>query len=163
MTEVRILSDTRTKRTKSDAAVFQSGEIDIWEGINNVSTAQYTLHTKNGCTQSNNTALPYSGDVISTNCYYGANGNQGCATNDNRTASYVRHLNSRLKLADVPVQIRCSVCTEWWRCLCNASRWQRHPDLVLAGQSTFRFRKVKDADVDPSARKCSIGRDFGLP
>lgn len=63
------------------------GEIDIWEGVNNVTTAQYTLHTKNGCTQSNNTALPYSGDVISTNCYYGANGNQGCATMDNRTAT----------------------------------------------------------------------------
>jgi hypothetical protein len=53
--------------TKDD----EGGEIDIWEGINAVDRAQYTLHTKNGCTQSNNTALPYTGDVLSTNCYYG--------------------------------------------------------------------------------------------
>ncbi|CAD6570198.1 MAG: hypothetical protein CYPHOPRED_003797 [Cyphobasidiales sp. Tagirdzhanova-0007] len=64
------------------------GEIDIWEGVNNQQNAQHTLHTTTGCTQSNNTALPYSGSVISNNCDYNINGNQGCVFRDNSTTSF---------------------------------------------------------------------------
>ena len=62
-------------------------DADIWEGVNNQQNAQHTLHTTTGCTQSNNTALPYSGSVISNNCDYNINGNQGCVFRDNSTTS----------------------------------------------------------------------------
>lgn len=57
--------------------------------VNNDLRAQYTLHTKNGCTQSNNTAFPYdsASNVVSTNCDYKVNGNQGCQFRENSTAS----------------------------------------------------------------------------
>merc|ERR1712093_107670 len=77
---------TLSSVTKDD----EGGEVDIWEGVNNDLRAQYTLHTKDGCTQSNNTAFPYdqASNVVSTNCDYKVNGNQGCQFRENSTASY---------------------------------------------------------------------------
>lgn len=53
------------------------GEIDIFEGVNDNIKNQFALHTSQGCTQSNSTNLPYTGSVISTDCNYQVNGNQG--------------------------------------------------------------------------------------
>lgn len=68
-----------------DVADDTKGEIDIFESVNQVTTGQYTLHTEDGCKQTNVSSMPYSdASVLSTNCYYKANGNQGCAFTDSR-------------------------------------------------------------------------------
>jgi hypothetical protein len=63
-----------------------SGEIDIIEGVNNQGFNQMTLHTKPGCTMPGNPGM--TGTQIASNCDTNVNGNQGCATKDNRGSSY---------------------------------------------------------------------------
>lgn len=66
----------------------KAGEIDIFESVNEVTTGQYTLHSDDGCNQVNVSSMPYdNANVLSTNCYYKANGNQGCAFDDTRESS----------------------------------------------------------------------------
>ncbi|KAH8104939.1 concanavalin A-like lectin/glucanase domain-containing protein [Phellopilus nigrolimitatus] len=62
------------------------GEIDTFEGVNDVKNNQMTLHTEPGCVQSN--ATQTSTLVNSTDCDFEANGNQGCTTTDPNTSSY---------------------------------------------------------------------------
>ena len=65
------------------------GEIDIFEGVNLQKSNSYTLHTANGCRQVNSTSLPYANStVVSTNCDFEFNQNQGCSFSDTRSTSY---------------------------------------------------------------------------
>ncbi|TIA74405.1 hypothetical protein E3P92_01213 [Wallemia ichthyophaga] len=63
------------------------GEIDIFEGVNGQESNRVALHTREGCTQSNTTDVDYTGQVMSTDCYYRKNGNEGCSyeSKDNRS------------------------------------------------------------------------------
>ncbi|TIC48412.1 protein phosphatase 2A regulatory B subunit [Wallemia mellicola] len=70
--------------TKQD----DEGEIDIFEGVNSQLTNRVALHTREGCTQANSTDNPFTGQVISTNCDYKANGNQGCSIQSKDENSY---------------------------------------------------------------------------
>ena len=70
-----------------DWTTDDGGEADIFETVNLDKANQYTLHTKDGCRQSNLTSMPYSGQLVSTNCYYGYNGNQGCQFRERKPAS----------------------------------------------------------------------------
>lgn len=66
----------------------RAGEIDIFESVNAVTQGQYTLHTDDGCNQANTTGMTYDDStLVSTNCYYKANGNQGCGYTDDRDGS----------------------------------------------------------------------------
>jgi hypothetical protein len=56
----------------------QGGEIDTFEGVNNVTSAQMGLHTEPGCTQAG--ANQTSKIVDATDCDSNANNNQGCVT-----------------------------------------------------------------------------------
>jgi hypothetical protein len=62
------------------------GEIDTFEGVNQVTMNQMALHTEPGCTQvsPNQTSTL----VNSTDCSYAANANQGCIVQTPTTASY---------------------------------------------------------------------------
>ncbi|EJC98440.1 uncharacterized protein FOMMEDRAFT_96314 [Fomitiporia mediterranea MF3/22] len=62
------------------------GEIDTFEGINDVKNNRMTLHTEPGCVQAN--ATQTSTLVNSTDCSYLLNGNQGCVTSDPQPSSY---------------------------------------------------------------------------
>ncbi|KAL5519765.1 hypothetical protein ACEPAG_1425 [Sanghuangporus baumii] len=62
------------------------GEIDTFEGINDVKNNSMTLHTEPGCVQAN--ATQTSKLIQSTDCSYLLNGNQGCTTSDPDPASY---------------------------------------------------------------------------
>ena len=53
------------------------GEIDIIEGVNDVTPNQSTLHTTAGCTQTGAFAQQASA-VTGTDCNWAANGNAGC-------------------------------------------------------------------------------------
>ncbi|CCM00998.1 uncharacterized protein FIBRA_03046 [Fibroporia radiculosa] len=63
------------------------GEIDTFEGVNQVTMNQMALHTANGCTHSPN-AVQTSTLVNSTDCSTAANGNQGCVVTTPTTSSY---------------------------------------------------------------------------
>ncbi|KAH9950667.1 concanavalin A-like lectin/glucanase domain-containing protein [Amylocystis lapponica] len=63
------------------------GEIDTFEGVNQVTMNQMTLHTSAGCTHSSS-AVQSSTLVNSTDCNTALNGNQGCAITDPSTSSY---------------------------------------------------------------------------
>jgi len=62
------------------------GEVDIAEGVNNVSPNRMTLHTSPGCT------IPASGDqtgtTLLTDCNTLVNGNAGCSVADPRGNSF---------------------------------------------------------------------------
>ncbi|KAI5123088.1 hypothetical protein M0805_001444 [Coniferiporia weirii] len=62
------------------------GEIDTFEGVNDVTNNRMTLHTDPGCTQVN--ATQTSTIVNSTDCNYLLDGNQGCVTTDPDDSSY---------------------------------------------------------------------------
>jgi hypothetical protein len=61
-------------------------EVDTFEGVNQVTINQMSLHTEPGCTQ----ISPNQSSTIvnSTDCSYEANSNQGCIVMDPSTASY---------------------------------------------------------------------------
>ena len=60
--------------------------MDTFEGVNQVTLNQMTLHTEPGCTQVSPNQT--STIVNSTDCSYEANSNQGCIVVDPSTASY---------------------------------------------------------------------------
>ncbi|KAF7968294.1 hypothetical protein HWV62_31039 [Athelia sp. TMB] len=62
------------------------GEIDTFEGVNQLVQNSMTLHTEPGCTQVS--PVQSSTLVNSTDCSYESNGNQGCIVTDPSTASY---------------------------------------------------------------------------
>ncbi|KAI6170988.1 putative endo-1,3(4)-beta-glucanase [Aphelenchoides bicaudatus] len=71
-----------------------SGEIDIYEGVNNGTRNAMTLHTSDGCTI--NRGTDFLGNVETTNCYINAPGqysNQGCSFTANRDNAYGRAFN----------------------------------------------------------------------
>lgn len=63
------------------------GEIDIFEGVNQMTMNQMSLHTAPGCVHSN-TSLQTSTLINSTDCSATANDNSGCTTTDPSLASY---------------------------------------------------------------------------
>lgn len=62
------------------------GEIDTFEGVNQVTLNQMSLHTEPGCTQVN--PIETSNLVNSTDCSYLSNSNQGCVVTVPSTQSY---------------------------------------------------------------------------
>lgn len=62
------------------------GEIDTFEGVNQVTMNQMSLHTEPGCTQQS--PVQSSTLVNSTDCSFAANSNQGCVVTTPSTASY---------------------------------------------------------------------------
>ncbi|KAI0265538.1 glycoside hydrolase family 16 protein [Gloeopeniophorella convolvens] len=62
------------------------GEIDTFEGVNNVTNSQISLHTEPGCTVVN--AVQTSNIVNSTDCSFQSNDNEGCAVQDPDPTSY---------------------------------------------------------------------------
>lgn len=63
------------------------GEIDTFEGVNQVTMSQMALHTASGCTHSSS-ANQSSTLVNSTDCSTAANGNQGCVVTTPTPSSY---------------------------------------------------------------------------
>ncbi|TFK45417.1 putative laminarinase [Heliocybe sulcata] len=63
-----------------------SGEVDIVEGVNDVSPNQSTLHTSSNCTMP--AARDQTGTAGSNDCYGGDNNNSGCGVQDPTTNSY---------------------------------------------------------------------------
>lgn len=62
------------------------GEIDTFEGVNQVTMNQMTLHTESGCTQVS--PVQTSNIINSTDCSVYDNDNQGCVVTDPSTQSY---------------------------------------------------------------------------
>lgn len=62
------------------------GEIDTFEGVNQVTMNQMALHTEPGCTQVS--PVQSSPLVNSTDCSFEANSNQGCVVTNPTTQSY---------------------------------------------------------------------------
>jgi len=65
----------------------KGGEIDTFEGVNQVTMNQMALHTEPGCDLDKSSAS-LSGMVNSTDCAFSSNSNQGCVVTDPRTQSY---------------------------------------------------------------------------
>ncbi|KZT69565.1 glycoside hydrolase family 16 protein [Daedalea quercina L-15889] len=63
------------------------GEIDTFEGVNQVTMNQMALHTADGCTHSAS-ALQTSTLINSTDCSTAANDNEGCVVTTPTTSSY---------------------------------------------------------------------------
>jgi len=63
------------------------GEIDTFEGVNQVTMNQMALHTASGCSHSAN-AIQTSKLINSTDCSTAANGNEGCVVTTPSTSSY---------------------------------------------------------------------------
>ncbi|KAL0579834.1 hypothetical protein V5O48_002186 [Marasmius crinis-equi] len=71
----------------SQAPAWPSGgEIDTFEGVNQVTQNQMALHTSTGCNQVS--PVQSSTQISSTNCSSLANSNQGCVTKDPDPKSY---------------------------------------------------------------------------
>ncbi|ORY30224.1 concanavalin A-like lectin/glucanase domain-containing protein [Naematelia encephala] len=65
------------------------GEIDIMEGINQVTTNQIALHTEGqGCLASTSNTASFSGTVGQTNCSTAANEDEGCIVTTTDQSSY---------------------------------------------------------------------------
>jgi len=64
-----------------------NGEIDIIENVNLATSAQYSLHTLNGCKHPGN-ADGQTGNVVSTDCWNVTNGNQGCIVRESQQNSF---------------------------------------------------------------------------
>lgn len=62
------------------------GEIDILEGINQMTTNQMSLHTAAGCTQAS--GVTQTGTTTQTDCNLSVNSNNGCTVIDESTDSY---------------------------------------------------------------------------
>ncbi|THH30577.1 hypothetical protein EUX98_g3615 [Antrodiella citrinella] len=72
----------------SSAPTWPSGgEIDTFEGVNQVTMSQMGLHTADGCTHTN-TSMQTSTLINSTDCSTAANNNEGCIITTPTTASY---------------------------------------------------------------------------
>ncbi|WWC58563.1 uncharacterized protein I303_101106 [Kwoniella dejecticola CBS 10117] len=70
----------------------EGGEIDIFEGVNDFSQNQVSLHTGNGCTMPNNmndnqVGQLTTGSFDSYNCASYATSNQGCGVRDTTTSN----------------------------------------------------------------------------
>lgn len=65
----------------------QGGEIDTFEGVNQVTMNQMGLHTAAGCTHTND-SVQTSTLINSTDCSIYANSNEGCIITNPTTASY---------------------------------------------------------------------------
>ncbi|KAF8587680.1 glycoside hydrolase family 16 protein [Ramaria rubella] len=65
----------------------QGGEIHTFEGVNQVSHNQISLHTSPGCVL-DRSDTSFTGTVNSTNCSASADSDQGCVVTDPRTLSY---------------------------------------------------------------------------
>jgi len=65
----------------------EGGEIDTFEGVNQVTMNQMGLHTAAGCTHTN-TSLQTSTLINSTDCDIAANSNEGCIITNPTTKSY---------------------------------------------------------------------------
>lgn len=61
------------------------GEVDIVEGVNDVTPNQSTLHTSAGCTMSGQVQ---TGKTVTTNCDADVNSNSGCGVQVNKANSY---------------------------------------------------------------------------
>ncbi|KAG9000521.1 hypothetical protein FRB94_005371 [Tulasnella sp. JGI-2019a] len=70
-----------------------NGEIDIIEGVNDVSPNQSTLHTTAGCTMAAST-MTQTGTLVTTDCNTADNGNSGCGVQTTKANSYGPGLNS---------------------------------------------------------------------
>ncbi|GBE85081.1 concanavalin A-like lectin/glucanase domain-containing protein [Sparassis latifolia] len=72
----------------SSARAWPSGgEIDVFEGVNQVTMNQMALHTATGCSHSSS-AVQSSTLVNSTDCSTAVNGNQGCVVTNPTPSSY---------------------------------------------------------------------------
>lgn len=71
----------------------QSGEIDIYEGVNARNFNQMTLHTAAGCSRNPSTAMTGTTSGADSNCNAG-NGNTGCAVFDYGATSYGAGFNA---------------------------------------------------------------------
>ncbi|KAG9078616.1 hypothetical protein FS749_009334 [Ceratobasidium sp. UAMH 11750] len=69
----------------------KNGEIDVLEGVNDQIPNRSALHTINNCTIA--PSCPMTGNVVSTNCSYLHNYNEGCAVTWDRQNSYAKPLN----------------------------------------------------------------------
>ncbi|KAG8722106.1 hypothetical protein FRC09_006809 [Ceratobasidium sp. 395] len=70
----------------------KNGEIDVLEGVNDQIPNRSALHTINNCTIE--PTRPMTGNVLSTNCSYLNNYNEGCAVGWDRKDSYAQPLNA---------------------------------------------------------------------
>ncbi|QRW05735.1 glycoside hydrolase family 16 protein [Ceratobasidium sp. AG-Ba] len=71
----------------------QNGEIDVLEGVNDQIPNRSAIHTVNGCSMSTPQSS-MTGNIVSTNCSYLNNYNEGCAVLwENRQDSYAKPLN----------------------------------------------------------------------
>jgi len=76
------------------------GEIDILEGVNDGTTNQVSLHTKDGCRAPSNANSQmkgklHTGNFDAYNCASYATGNQGCGVMDSDTGSYGPGFNAQ--------------------------------------------------------------------
>ncbi|OZJ06028.1 hypothetical protein BZG36_01104 [Bifiguratus adelaidae] len=72
-----------------------SGEIDIFEGVNTQATDLMTLHTQQGCTMP--ASRSQTGTTVTSNCWINAPGqssNQGCGVTNTQPTSYGDNLNN---------------------------------------------------------------------
>ncbi|GAA5897224.1 hypothetical protein JCM8208_003760 [Rhodotorula glutinis] len=70
----------------------ESGEIDVYEGVNWRTFNQYTLHSSPGCTRSSNIPMTGVTNGVDPNCNAG-NGGLGCTVYDYDPTSYGREFN----------------------------------------------------------------------
>ncbi|KAG8960025.1 hypothetical protein FRC03_007138 [Tulasnella sp. 419] len=70
-----------------------AGEVDIIEGVNDVSPNHSTLHTTDGCTMSASNMVQ-TGSLSTTNCFWQVNGNAGCGVAVNKPNNYGNAFNN---------------------------------------------------------------------
>ncbi|KAG8907074.1 hypothetical protein FRC01_007826, partial [Tulasnella sp. 417] len=70
-----------------------NGEIDIIEGVNDVSPNQSALHTTSNCTMSA-TTMTQTGNLVSTDCNWEVNYNSGCGVQVDKSLSYGPDFNA---------------------------------------------------------------------
>ncbi|KAG8994753.1 hypothetical protein FRB94_012586 [Tulasnella sp. JGI-2019a] len=70
-----------------------SGEVDIIEGVNDVSPNLSSLHTSANCTMVAST-MSQTGNIVSADCYGGDNNGAGCGIQATKANSYGPPLNS---------------------------------------------------------------------
>jgi len=68
------------------------GEVDILEGVNDISPNRMTLHTSPGCTMP--ASSPQTGTILQTDCNALANGNVGCGVADTHVNSFGPSFNA---------------------------------------------------------------------
>ncbi|KAF8314531.1 hypothetical protein DL93DRAFT_2167315 [Clavulina sp. PMI_390] len=83
--------------TEGAGVVWPSGgEIDIFEAVNQATVNQYSLHTMDGCTHPNTSAITSAetGTISSTDCYNVTNSNEGCITVETQSNSFGAGFNN---------------------------------------------------------------------